>query len=525
MQIFDLKITNFRGIKTAHVRLSPHTILIGSNNVGKTTLIEALALLFGRDRLVRELTEHDFRGSSPEPTDRIKLVASVIGFGSENFEDHFEWFRDGRGVPKYLDQQSGALNATRDNENWKLCCQIGFQARFDADALIVETARYFHDDDIEFDPFNSDGHANVPAKVIQQIGFYLVRASRTWDGVISFGSELFRRTIATAQAQPASAVLTERDRLRNPDAPIDRDDRIQPLVQSIDAELAHFLPRSPRLVLRVTTTDSRGLLEDVVAHFSSGNEIPLPAARQGSGLLSLQGLLLLLHFGKARIEAGEGFLLALEEPELHVPPPSQTRLMRRVQALATQTIITTHAPAVAALSDPNKLLILRNKGGNLSAEPLLTNRLTDDAPGWLRRMFLAGRQAVIAALMHETTLIPEGRSEHLFFQAIACSLDLRQGWTDPEDHSFSLEVGIVPTDDAKVVELHDLLAGLHDRICCLVDGDLEGDRYTELLLRHQLPPSRVLRWPDGWAIEEVAGWVVQADERLALQQLSTRENP
>ena len=337
--------------------------------------------------------------------------------------------------------------------------------------------------------------------------------------------QLFRRTIATAQAQPASAVLTERDRLRNPDAPIDRDDRIQPLVQSIDAELAHFLPRSPRLVLRVTTTDSRGLLEDVVAHFSSGNEIPLPAARQGSGLLSLQGLLLLLHFGKARIEAGEGFLLALEEPELHVPPPSQTRLMRRVQALATQTIITTHAPAVAALSDPNKLLILRNKGGNLSAEPLLTNRLTDDAPGWLRRMFLAGRQAVIAALMHETTLIPEGRSEHLFFQAIACSLDLRQGWTDPEDHSFSLEVGIVPTDDAKVVELHDLLAGLHDRICCLVDGDLEGDRYTELLLRHQLPPSRVLRWPDGWAIEEVAGWVVQADERLVLQQLSTRENP
>jgi putative ATP-dependent endonuclease of OLD family len=93
---------------------------------------------------------------------------------------------------------------------------------------------------LRFDPFNSDGHANVPAKVIQQIGFYLVRASRTWDGVISFGSELFRRTIATAQAQPASAVLTERDRLRNPDAPIDRDDRIQPLVQSIDAELAHF---------------------------------------------------------------------------------------------------------------------------------------------------------------------------------------------------------------------------------------------------------------------------------------------
>ena len=70
MQIADLRIENFRGIRAGHVRFGPHTVFIGPNNCGKTTVIEALALLFGRDRMVRTLTEHDFFGGDPQPADR-----------------------------------------------------------------------------------------------------------------------------------------------------------------------------------------------------------------------------------------------------------------------------------------------------------------------------------------------------------------------------------------------------------------------------------------------------------------------
>jgi hypothetical protein len=59
MQIADLRIENFRGIRTGHIRFGAHTVFIGPNNCG-TTIIEAPALLFGRDRMVRSLTEHDF---------------------------------------------------------------------------------------------------------------------------------------------------------------------------------------------------------------------------------------------------------------------------------------------------------------------------------------------------------------------------------------------------------------------------------------------------------------------------------
>ena len=75
MHIVRLIISGFRGVRSADITLGRHAVLVGPNNSGKTTIIEALALLFGRDRLVRRLTEHDFHGSAPNRValDRTRL--------------------------------------------------------------------------------------------------------------------------------------------------------------------------------------------------------------------------------------------------------------------------------------------------------------------------------------------------------------------------------------------------------------------------------------------------------------------
>ena len=52
--------------------------------------------------------------------------------------------------------------------------------------------------------------------------------------MISRGSELFRRTVAYVGGKPAEAVLQERDRLRNPDAPLDEDDKLSDLVGKVN---------------------------------------------------------------------------------------------------------------------------------------------------------------------------------------------------------------------------------------------------------------------------------------------------
>jgi putative ATP-dependent endonuclease of OLD family len=62
LKVSHLFIENFRGIKEATLLLPDHAVLIGDNNTGKSTVLEALDLVLGPDRLSRPspIDEHDF---------------------------------------------------------------------------------------------------------------------------------------------------------------------------------------------------------------------------------------------------------------------------------------------------------------------------------------------------------------------------------------------------------------------------------------------------------------------------------
>src|SRR5258705_5767811 len=282
MLVSKLEIDGFRGIRDGEIQFAKFTTLVGPNNCGKTTIAEALALVLGRDRLVRSLTEHDFTGSNPAVADRISIVASITGFEPNDPANHTDWFRWGRGTIKWLDVDTGIVKPDRNKDTDLLACQIAFAARFDHESLEAVTIRYFYDASI--DPFADDAAIEaVPAELIRKIGFFLVPASRTWDRTISFGSELFRRVVSYVGGRPAAAVLAERTRLRAPQNPLEADDHLSELVGKINADIAALLGRPTQLKLRLTTTDSEGILESVFPHFAEGEDVPLPSRRHGSG--------------------------------------------------------------------------------------------------------------------------------------------------------------------------------------------------------------------------------------------------
>jgi putative ATP-dependent endonuclease of the OLD family len=330
MFVVRLKISGFRGVRSADIALGRHSVLVGPNNSGKTTITEALALLFGRDRLVRHLTEHDFHGSAPDEMARILCIATVTGFSPNDPQHHPAWFSLDRAVEKWFDPKGKTLRAAPDALHTDLALQIGFAARFDLDELEAETVRFFVDDEATLgDPFAEDAHLRtVHAKALQELGFFLVPASRTWDRWISFSSELFRRVVATRGGMPAQAVRVQRQRLWAPseDERLEEQSGLAEIVKSANIELQALLANSPKLQLRLTATDSDSVLGAVVPHFAHGGGPTLPSQRQGTGLISLQSLLLLMQFGKARAETGKSFVLAVEEPELHIQPSQQKRL-------------------------------------------------------------------------------------------------------------------------------------------------------------------------------------------------------
>lgn len=524
MHISKLTISGFRGVRSGSISLGRHAVLVGPNNSGKTTIIEALALLFGRDRLVRRLTEHDFHGSAPNEAARILCIATVTGFTPNDPQHHSSWFSLERGVEKWYDSTAKTLSAVPDAQHTDLAVQIGFAARFDLDELEAETIRFFVDDEATLgDPFADDAYLRtIHTKVLQELGFFLVPASRTWDKWISFSSELFRRVVATRGDIPAQAVRAERQRLWTPPEGERLEDQpgLSEIVDAANNELRALMASAPRLQLRLTSTDSDAVLESVVPHFAHGTGPTLPSQRQGTGLVSLQSLLLLLQFGKARAETGQSFVLAVEEPELHIQPSQQKRLVNRLNALCNQTIVTTHSPIVAAMFPAPDTLFIETRGGTLTAKPLMG--LVPAQPSNLQQHWLfAWRQKLVAALMHECVLIPEGVSDVAWIEALQTALELHQGWQDAGDAAplLSTFIGVVPTIDAKIADTFAFVSAVHARPCILVDGDAAGSGYFDAVKASNPPPRVVVFWPQGWAIENVISWIASIDEAAMLAAL------
>lgn len=122
----------------------------------------AVDLVFGRPRLVRDLTEHDFYGSCPEAASRIRIIATLAGFEGNDPGRNDGWFREGRAVPKWWNPGTGKAEPEPSEDGETLCAQIAFAARFDAEELVVESLRYFHDDDNVADPFLEGAVQQVP---------------------------------------------------------------------------------------------------------------------------------------------------------------------------------------------------------------------------------------------------------------------------------------------------------------------------------------------------------------------------
>jgi len=89
MRVRRLKLRNFRGVDEGTVDFSGHTLLVGGNNVGKSTVCEALDLVLGPERLFRKpvVDEHDFHlgrylDDDNEPTE-IRIEAILVDLSEE----------------------------------------------------------------------------------------------------------------------------------------------------------------------------------------------------------------------------------------------------------------------------------------------------------------------------------------------------------------------------------------------------------------------------------------------------------
>jgi hypothetical protein len=382
---------------------------------------------------------------------------------------------------------------------------VALTGRYDDETCEFELARYFYDGDC--DPF-TDGYNPLSAQVVRDVGLFLLSSNREWDKLLSFGSSTLLKLLREYHALPGRALEELKAQLRSSVVKIEE---ASPLCDILDAsarELQSFFLIQPsgRLVYRPTSLDAASVLQSLVAHVSESDDLLVPVSRHGAGMISLQAFLLLLAFAEQRRTNGRNFILAAEEPELHLHPSLHQRLVHRIRASSVQSIVTTQSPQVAAGYQPSEVIYVRNAGGELTAAPIRKEAIRDIGSNSVRKLYLAHRGAFYEALMGGVILVPEGIYD---FEWLSLWQRLAQSAPDSAMPFRLRPITILPTCDAAVVDSFQEISKLRPDAIPVVDGDVPGAGYLERLISATPSPSKVIRYGDGAGTEYLAAWILE----------------
>ena len=291
MQVSRLTLANFRGCKCAALDFDGHTLLVGGNNVGKSTICEALELALGPDRQRRfpVVEEYDFYNAvyldeQENPVEiRIEVlltsVTSTIEKACGNYLERWDPANRrilGKGE---IDSVDGAGHV------W--CLRLLTLARYDKEEDEFEAATYYAH---AYDPEDEED-SRVPRAIKRTFGFLYLRALRTGSRALSLERGSLLDVILRIQSLQTGIWEHVRRRLETLDPPIDEGTtRLTPVLQTIEARLAEYIAiAKPGDATRLFVSQlTREHLRKTLSFFISVTEDqnPVPFQYVGTGTLN-----------------------------------------------------------------------------------------------------------------------------------------------------------------------------------------------------------------------------------------------
>lgn len=441
MRVCRISINHFRGIKGAVLHLPKHAVLIGDNNTGKTTILEALDLALGPDRLNRTppIDEHDFHlgqylaelapdaaegddgdavaaalgPNEPAPAEdhdakapRIEIEVTIADLSEEQlarFGDSVE-FWDSKADTFYDAPNPEGIDPAHIVE----ALRVTFHGWYDAEEDDFEGRTYFTRSLL-------DGGTQVlfTKKDKQACGFLYLRSLRTGTRALSLerGSlldiilrlkevrpQMWEDTLATLSGFSVAA---------------DPDLGITGVLESINTALKKYVPKEwgiePHLKVSNLTRDH--LRKVITAFIATGEgQHAAPYYRQGTGTINMLVLAMLSQIAADK----QNVIFAMEEPETAIPPYAQKRIVHEIRQLASQALFTSHSPYVLEEFAIEETVVLgRDSEGVLSRKPI---SLPDNVK--LKRYRQQFRVRFCEGLLARRILVAEGATEASAFPVV-----------------------------------------------------------------------------------------------------------
>lgn len=419
MRISKLTISHFRGIKEAELFFDKHNLLVGKNNIGKSTICEAVDLVLGPDRLNRidSINEYDFYNGDyiKKDGENPKIIISVFLIDmSEDlksvFGSHLKfWHKSEKRV-----LGSGEIDEV-DEESIEECLELKFIGKYDEDEDEFIAKTYYAS---TIDSSDEDLLDEVYKSKKRLIGFLYLRALRTGRRALSLErGSLLDILLRVGELRPKFWEET-RNRLMDLEPPLDESiGSLRNVLEGIEDRIAQYIPlaqseSSTTLnVSRLTREHLRQTLAFFVKSSSSGT--PIPFDRLGTGTLSTLVFAMLSAIAELK---KENVIFAMEEPEISVPPHTQRRIIDYLLGSTNQAIVTSHSPYVIEKFDSKDIKIL-SRDDKLS---LVANKVFDLGTIKSKTYRHKIRHSIAEAILGNSVIIGEGLSE-VEILSIACS--------------------------------------------------------------------------------------------------------
>mgnify|MGYP000276763959 CR=1 FL=1 len=419
LTVRQLEIENFRGVKKGTVGFQGHTLLVGGNNAGKSTICEALELVLGPERAYRRpiVNEHDFHAGDYLDNDGnpvyIKIDVVLLHLPDEMEKKLFSKTRPWSDAKGGFVDENGA-----EPEDADVCdivralplTFIGYYDRKDDD--FIGTTYFAHpveevsEDDENYEkPFA--GLSLFPRDWKIQCGFIYLRTLRTGRRALSLErGSLLDTILRLGDTGKESMWESTVKQLRDLDPPIGDIPQLEGIQAQIKDRMARFVGLSAdKDATGFYASDlSRENLREVVQLFlkSQDSNHAVPFNRLGTGAVNALVFALLTHI--ADLRGNRAIIFAMEEPEIALPPHAQRRIAKYLLRNMGQAIITSHSPYVIEEFDMANVRAVSRKDGALSLDSIPAGVIKHSA---LR----TNRRQLAEAVLARGVIVAEGDTE------------------------------------------------------------------------------------------------------------------
>jgi len=410
MKLVEIDIQNFRGIKSLNIPIDRLTVLIGENNVGKSTVIEALKLVltrgFGSIR-GKQFSEYDFHLNDTNATPKTAESIRIVLHFAEEQQD--EW-------PVTITQQ---MNEVIQLDSTTGLNHIWLQAKgvFNSESRSFETKWSFLNSSMTDLILRNSTYLNLLQGFVPLFFLSALRdASQEFGQRGQFWSGFLKSiNLPDASRQEIEQKLEEINT-----SVIGANEGLNEVIQKI-AEAKRLVPldSTDPVILETIPTRIFDMVGNIQVYLRSTFGVKLPLNKHGEGTQSLAVLMLFQAFAAANLTEAyspeSAPILALEEPEAHLHPSAIRSLGAFLESLVGQVIVSSHSGDLLSRVPITSIRRLYKKNGQTVVGQIQTNALTSEEE---RHFDYHVRITKGSHLFARCWLLVEGQSEFWFFPEV-----------------------------------------------------------------------------------------------------------